>query len=77
MHECSAVPWDEIPESAQVAVVWWIRRLAQGDSARITFETEGGGVRGVREEVVVERYEDGSRRVQVATYTPDDLDDVA
>lgn len=67
--------WEGLSQSARASVLWWIRRLSGGQTFRVSFDCSETGVRGITEEVVIERHEDGSRQIRVRTYTPGDLED--
>lgn len=75
-HTNGGIPWDDLSDSATRTVAWWIHQLADGTCSRFDFQCHQGGIRSVTVEQVIERYEDGSRRVRVETYQPDELVDV-
>lgn len=69
--DCHNIPWDKLSRSARMALLKIAYRL--GDDAftgQIRLDCNQGGVGSMSEEVVVDRREDGSRRIHVDTYRP-------
>ena len=75
----NGVPWEDLPESSRLTVIRLIRTLAgQGTeerfTGRITLECSEGGIRTLSESRVVHTNPDGSRRIEVHTFRPPDLE---
>lgn len=64
MDEHGPIPWDELSDSAETAVVRVIRQLAAGFSGDLTLNCKDGGVMRVRE---VTDFSPGKRHVKAET----------
>lgn len=75
-HTNGGIPWDDLSDSATRTVAWWVHQLAEGASLRVSFQCSQGGVSSITVEKTVEKNDDGSRKVHVTRYTPQDLEEI-